>query len=185
MTQTESKGVNLPKLEYFVTVSNQHLVYKNNLSVFIYQGHHGDLQITPAADFIFPSTTFLESNNLFLNVFGMVQSANKVLNLAEFRDVRSDWKIIKGFSIFSGIFLRWFSLSTLREYLVNEFPLQNQPYISFFVTFAIKKLWVNNYSSSHFCFSPYKGDPISTNSKVMALCNVFSKRNLNIYSFSH
>ena len=166
------KNTNVLNLHYLLNTTG--LVHTtNNLNVFIFQGHHGDINFF--YDILLPSKTFIESNNSFLNMFGLVQICNKILSLNTFWMIRASWKIIKMLSLTLSYSFTWTNLNSLRNYMQEKFPWSNNQISFFYFRSQLK-----NNSYNHGCFSPYRGDPISKNSKIMSLCNIFSRKNINI-----
>jgi len=154
-------------------------VSKNSFK--IYQGHHGDVGAA-ISDVVLPSTSFIEKNSFYSNVFGMVQKTKKVL--FSVGDSRDDWKIVNalievlGFSTFrvkDSTGLLFFITKT------SPFILYKRSNKSFnFVNYGSYSYFhIKNFVSKSNNF--YLSDVITRNSKVMSLC--FNKFNLKGYNF--
>lgn len=151
-------------------------------SVFsIYQGHHGD-DNTSFANMLLPSTSFIEKNALYCNLYGFVQKTKKVLfNVANSRD---DWKILTAVGHFFG-FSSFFPHSSVDIVSCLARVSPNALFItdnSFFIPsfklgtkhFSQVKSYLNNF---------YISDSITKNSKIMSLCSSrFKSYSYNFFS---
>nr|YP_009163151.1 NADH dehydrogenase subunit 11 [Balamuthia mandrillaris]AKT94909.1 NADH dehydrogenase subunit 11 [Balamuthia mandrillaris] len=169
-------GENMFSLQYYLNC--QPVEFKAPLALSVYHGHHGDRNLELTADVLLPSTTFVETNALFLNICGVVQMANRVFHLDKFRHARSSWKIFRAMLTVMGGCPVWSSFSSLVRSLWYEFPL-------YVVDYQYSGLWpkislLSNLPLNHGVFSPYKGDALSKNSKVLSLCHLFLRSNLNV-----
>ncbi|KAL6041386.1 NADH dehydrogenase subunit 11 [Balamuthia mandrillaris] len=80
-------GENIFSLQYYLNC--QPVETKSPLAITVYHGHHGDRHLELTADVLLPSTTFVETNALFVNICGVVQRANCIFHLDKFRHARS------------------------------------------------------------------------------------------------
>jgi len=72
-------------------------IQPNSLNFRIFQGHSGDAAAF-SADVIFPGTTFVEKEALYVNLEGRIQKTKFLLNAPSL--ARVDWKIIVAFKAF-------------------------------------------------------------------------------------
>ena len=90
---------------------------KLNSFFVLYQGHHNDKNANQA-NIIFPGASFLEKTSHYLNISGMVQKTNLVLNLKE--QIRNDWKILVALSLYLNNTLTFNKLDNL---ILNDLKL--------------------------------------------------------------
>nr|AKT93799.1 NADH dehydrogenase subunit 11 [Balamuthia mandrillaris] len=169
-------GENIFSLQYYLNC--QPVETKSPLAISVYHGHHGDRHLELTADVLLPSTTFVETNALFVNICGVVQRANCIFHLDKFRHARSSWKIFRAMLSVAGGCSVWSSFSSLVRSLWYEFPLYAVDYQYLGLRPKISRL--PNLPLNHGVFSPYKGDTLSKNSKVLSLCHLFLRSNLNV-----
>jgi len=73
-------------INYLVNYDDKNKSLTSNKNFTIYQGHHGDISAINS-NLIFPSTSFIEKNSLYLNFLGSIQKTKKVLfNVGNSRD---------------------------------------------------------------------------------------------------
>lgn len=150
----------------------------------VYQGHHGDLNAV-SADIILPSSSFIEKNSFYANMWGVVQKTKKILfNVGESRD---DWKILNAFIEASGL--------GLKRGLKNSFELISEvsrisPFLLYNVIgrfSAISNLFcslsfIHNSPLPSLFNEFYMSDSITRNSKVMSLSSKkFKTKYYNFY----
>ena len=178
-------GNNIQNLEFFSTAAwlfnyDKSIVEKN--AFYIYQGHHGDVNAAKS-NILLPSSSFIEKNSTYVNMWGMVQKTKKILfGVGESRD---DWKILNAFFEVSGLLTK--------NFIKNSFDLVTN--ISKFSPFLLYRLdrrsiftnILNRFSFAHntVIFSEfnnfYLSDSITRNSKVMSLS--FKKFRVKDYNF--
>ncbi|XVN43292.1 MAG: NADH-quinone oxidoreductase subunit NuoG [Candidatus Rickettsia vulgarisii] len=86
----------------------------------VYQGHHGDNGAN-AADVIFPATSYLEKDAIYVNFEGRPQYTKAAV--PPVGQAKEDWKIIKDLSDSLKLNLDMASLSEIRNKLASEFTL--------------------------------------------------------------
>ena len=75
----------------FLLASDLNSTKLSKKTFIIYQGSHGDISAN-IADVVLPGATFVEKPNIFTNIEGYSQTANKVINPPGL--ARADWKIL-------------------------------------------------------------------------------------------
>lgn len=169
-------------ISYLVNYDNHDKQFHHNAGFTIYQGHHGDIS-APHSNLILPSTSFIEKNSFYLNLFGMFQKTKKILfNVGNSRD---DWKIVNaliqfmGFDKFSlGNSFELISLiSKLSPFVLYKNsskivnPIFYNQFINFFYGSIVSKF--NNF---------YLSNSITRNSKIMSLSHArFKSKSYNFF----
>lgn len=137
----------------------------NRRGVSVFQGHHGESMLSDLYDFLLPSKTFLETNSLFVNFYGSFSRTNKALVTSLFLNSRSNWKI-------SMMLAKVLGIGLLNYKVFNEFPTQP---IGVWSKKTCIPLYRRTVLKSHNAFSPYMGDPISRSSRILSMCQLFSR----------
>lgn len=156
-------------------------VLKTN-SYYIYQGHHGDVNAS-LANLVLPSTSFIEKNSIYANMWGVVQKTKKVL--FSVGNSRDDWKIVNAIIEVLGFNSKKINtsfdlialiskISPFVLYKATNFNIWENSLLNAFAFFHFKNgvSFINNY---------YVGDVITRNSKIMSLCA--NKFKLSSYNF--
>ena len=165
----------------------------------IFQGHHLNAEYLNI-DLIFPSTTFLEKSNDFLNIEGTCVQTNFVLYPPVF--CRNDWSILNAIYIYILNFiskLYKINIEKMNYLTINRFYFQINNFKK--IIFFLKKLSVNFYYKNltiyqmyfynniniinvlniekiynniifNKCYNPYKLDIISENSSILKACSL-------------
>lgn len=147
--------------------------FSNSCVISIFQGHHGESLLSNLYDFVLPSKTFVESNSLFVNVFGFINRTNKAFSSALFRDSRVGWKISVLLAETLGI-----SVPKSSSIIFKEFPVLSKK--SYYVEDQHSIIRRHCIPKSHNSFSPYTGDPVSRNSRVLSMCHLFSRESISL-----
>ena len=148
----------------------------------IYQGHHGDTNAL-LSNIVLPSSSFIEKNSFYMNMFGIVQKTKKVL--PSVGNSRDDWKIINAFIEVLG----FSNFKVTSSFDVLSLISKISPFILYKKT--VDKHFLIDEKKSHFFHfinfcsklnNFYLADSITRNSKVMSLCfNRFSVKNYNFF----
>lgn len=88
----------------------------------VYIGTHGD-STTMSADIILPSTSVIEKEGLFLNSFGVVQQASKVLFKAG--NSRDEISILKAFVVYFKLQLEITDINILSSMMISSLSQNN------------------------------------------------------------
>ncbi|WP_341764391.1 NADH-quinone oxidoreductase subunit NuoG [Candidatus Tisiphia endosymbiont of Beris chalybata] len=89
-------------------------------SFIVYQGHHGDRGAN-AADVIFPATSYIEKDAIYVNFEGRAQYTNAATY--PLGQAKVDWLIIKELADSVGIDIGIRNLADIRRNLASEFPI--------------------------------------------------------------
>lgn len=139
----------------------------------IYQGHHGD-RGAEAADVILPGCAYTEKEGMYVNAEGRPQIALRACPAPG--EAERDWRILYQLAKKLGKQWKWECITDVRAELFKEHPelsaigeLPSKPFASFIKKFSDTKHFV------HEALAPaiqnfYHTDPISRQSKTMALC---------------
>jgi NADH-quinone oxidoreductase chain G len=170
-------------INYLVNYDDKNKLLNSKKNFTIYQGHHGDISAINS-NLIFPSTSFIEKNSLYLNFLGTVQKTKKVLfNVGNSRD---DWKIINAIIHFLGF--DYFKLSTTFDIIssiskTTPFILYKNSKINFNLFSGKSKTTVFYYNNIKSVLNNfYLNNSITRNSKIMSLSySRFKSRNYNFF----
>lgn len=170
-------------IDYFFNYNSFNKFTNFDSNFKIYQGHHGDLGAS-LSNLILPSTSFIEKNTHYVNIWGVLQKTKKVLfNVGNSRD---DWKILNALSEILGLsfnFRNSFDLITDVSRVTPFLLYQSNPTLNFlssirYSSFGFFKLNSINSIINNF----YLVDSITKNSKLMSLChNRFKTSSYNFF----
>jgi hypothetical protein len=170
-------------VDFFFNFDELGANYTNSNSLKVYQGHHGDINAFNS-HLILPTTSFIEKNSTYSNVFGMVQKTKKALfNPGNSRD---DWKVLNALlEIFNSNSSRINGSIDLISYIARVTPFvlykRKLPF-----SFNLHKMnvfvYFHNFSSKSISNNYYLSDNITRNSKIMSLCSIkFKNKFFNFF----
>ena len=122
---------------YYLLNYNKPFTFDKLNSFIIYHGFHGDWGANHA-NLIFPSSSFVEKDGLFVNNFGLTQEIKSVFYPVG--EALSDWQILIGLSDSLLIFLDYSNLKMIR------FKLSKFSFL-----FNLKLQNISNYKLINFC----------------------------------
>lgn len=195
----ENKIFYLYNKELDIFNKNTQLSNYSNADILIYHGTNINESIKKYTHFLIPSTSFFETELLFSNSLGYVQSTSEVLSLTEnFYSISSLFlnfdKFLNSYkNIFENISTEYLYLASLyANKLYNLkfgvfFPLHNIN--TFFSGFDINKLYnVNNITYLHndsgvdYIFNYYKTDNVTLYSETLQKCSLLLQQSKNNFS---
>jgi NADH-quinone oxidoreductase subunit G len=164
---------------YNYNTDDINFLINSNKSLFIYQGHHGDLGAL-SSDVIYPSTFLLEKKGTFLNLEGKFVKFN--LNLKPSLLIRTDWRIFKALSLY---FSSEFSYKIERFKDFHKLIIKYLPSWEKGVLISLSLFLEDSFSLFRFWNIPilslytnyFMTDQVSRSSKVMSLTLLKFKNN--------